>query len=69
MDLIEQKSPRHQSAVAAADALAGLKTLDGFVFGYVEPKTHRTVSFHRVDMPVKQLFRGQRLVEAAAAAR
>ena len=49
--LVRMHSGKCDSAEAAQDVLAEISALAGFVFGYVDEKGIRTVSFHRDVMP------------------
>lgn len=60
MQVIEQKSQKHESPEEAGDALAGLSHMPGFVFGYVDEKECRVVMFFKDAQPGQTLMPGQR---------
>lgn len=47
----------------AADVLAGLSVVPGFITGYVDNKTKKAVTFHTDGHPEQALVRGQKRVE------
>lgn len=60
MKVIEQKGDKHNSPEEAADALAGLSHMPGFVMGYVDESENRPVMFFMDAYPGQTLQRGQR---------
>jgi len=63
MKLLKQVGPKHDDKGHAQDALAGIAVVPGFVFGYVDEKENRCVSFHRVSDLGGELQRGQQVVD------
>lgn len=64
MELLKQVGAAHAEIGDAQDNFAAVKVIPGFVFGYIDAKENRVVSFHQVS-PGGQLQRGQQMVEAA----
>lgn len=61
MQVIEQHSPKHETLEDASDSLAGLSHINGFLFGYVDEKENRTVTFFTDAFPENpQKIPGQR---------
>jgi hypothetical protein len=63
MQVIKNKSYWNPTEDHAEDVLAGISLIDGFLFGYINPKDWRVISFHvdsHVDLP---LSKGQTRVE------
>lgn len=70
MKLLKQVGPKCNTVEEAEDALAGISVLPWFVFGYVNEKENRCVSFHEVDYnPGDKLCAGQRIVECQVGAK
>lgn len=51
LSLIRVGSSQYDSVEAATDALAGVSSLPGYVFGYIDAKERRTVTFHADTAP------------------
>ncbi|WP_186214453.1 hypothetical protein [Burkholderia gladioli] len=66
--LLKVVSVPYGSQEEAEDALAGVRALPGFHFGYVDPKEFRTISFHDDTEPNKPVdVRGVQRVHVATA--
>ncbi|AQH05801.1 hypothetical protein A9R05_43070 (plasmid) [Burkholderia sp. KK1] len=64
--LLKVVSVPYGSHEEAEDALAGVRALTGFHFGYVDPKEFRTISFHDDTEPGKPVdVRGVQRVQVA----
>lgn len=63
--LIKVVSTSYSSHEEAEDAMAGVRSIPGFHFGYVDPKEFRTVSFHDDTDPRSPLIRGTQRVTVA----
>lgn len=63
MRVIKQVGQAHVDVGTAEDSLAGIAVLPGFIFGYVDEKEIRCVSFHQDPTPGTALQRGQQSVE------
>lgn len=64
MKLLKQVGHKHEDNGEAQDALAGISGLPGFVFGYVDDKENRCVTFHEVsEFERGPLGKGQQIVE------
>lgn len=64
MKAIKQLGPKCASVGEAQDCLAGTATLPGFLFGYVDEKEMRCVTFH-LYVESGQLAPGQQVVDVA----
>ncbi|AET95299.1 hypothetical protein BYI23_E001380 (plasmid) [Burkholderia sp. YI23] len=53
--LIKVVSAPYDDSGGAQDALAGISSLGGYVFGFVDEKEKRTVSFHEDSSPESEL--------------
>lgn len=63
--LIKVVSSSYPSVEEAEDAMAGVRSMPGFHFGYVDPKEFRTVSFHDDTSPTSPISRGMQRVRTA----
>ena len=45
MNVIKQLGDKHSSLEAAQDTMAGLRHIQGYQFGYIDPKENRPVIF------------------------
>ena len=64
MKLLKQIGPKHDDIGQAQDALAGIAEVPGFVFGYVDGKEARCVTFHEISEAGGDLGIGQQFVDA-----
>ncbi|WP_432263359.1 hypothetical protein [Cupriavidus sp. TMH.W2] len=53
--LIKIVSPRYDDIGSAQDALAGVSAIPGYVFGYIDEKERRTITFHEDTAPNQEL--------------
>lgn len=65
MQAIKMRGSPHPTLGEAQDGLAGVRTIPGFLFGYVDEKQNRVISFHADTHPSSPVVKGQERVTVA----